>query len=196
MFKEVADIKTADQLNLNVPEAEFVIGRVQPSEAQKAMVDKLAERAKRVREGGVSSDEDNIEHMNQMKLKIYEDLAGGFIDKQEYVMFREQYRTRIEEKSAALERIRKERKDAMVSGETERVWVTLFRQHENIEEVNRRVLMALIDKIFIYEGHALDVIFRYGDEYRRMNEFVERHADLLPSGDMPHSSTLVREGAL
>ncbi|MBR3457995.1 MAG: DEAD/DEAH box helicase family protein, partial [Selenomonadaceae bacterium] len=60
MFKEVADIKTADQLNLNVPEAEFVIGRVQPSEAQKAMVDKLAERAKRVREGGVSSDEDNM----------------------------------------------------------------------------------------------------------------------------------------
>ena len=60
MFKEVADIKTADQLNLDVPEAEFVIGRVQPSEAQKAMVDKLAERAKRVREGGVSSDEDNM----------------------------------------------------------------------------------------------------------------------------------------
>jgi len=60
MFKEVADIKTADQLNLDVPEAEFVIGRVQPSEAQKAMVDKLAERAKLVREGRVSSDEDNM----------------------------------------------------------------------------------------------------------------------------------------
>ena len=125
--------------------------------------------------------EEEIEHMNQMKLKIYEDLAGGFIDKQEYIMFRQQYRSRIEEKSAALERIRKERKDAMVSGEAERIWVTLFRQHENIESLNRRVLMALIDKILVYEDHALEVVFRYGDEYRRMNEFVEHHADLLPN---------------
>ena len=88
--------------------------------------------------------------------------------------------SKIEDKSAALDRIKREKKDALVSDDTEKVWVALFRQHENIGEVNRRVLMALVDKILIYEGHALEVVFRYRDEYRRMSEFVERHGDLLP----------------
>lgn len=79
-----------------------------------------------------------------------------------------------------MERVKRAKKDALVSDDTEKVWVTLFRQHENIGEVNRRVLMALVDKILVYEGHALEVVFRYGDEYRRMSEFVEHHGDLLP----------------
>ena len=60
MFKEIADIKTADQLNLNVPEAEFVINKVPASEAQKNMVDELSDRAKKVRERRVKPEEDNM----------------------------------------------------------------------------------------------------------------------------------------
>ena len=60
MFKEIADIKTADQLNLDVPKAEFIVERVPASEAQKDMVDELAERAKQVRERLVEPDEDNM----------------------------------------------------------------------------------------------------------------------------------------
>ena len=60
MFKEIADIKTADMLNLPVPEAKYHNIAVKPSEMQKEMVASLAERAKQVRGGGVDSSVDNM----------------------------------------------------------------------------------------------------------------------------------------
>lgn len=48
MFKEIADIQTADMLNLPVPQAEFHTVAVQPTEIQKEMVASLAERAEEV----------------------------------------------------------------------------------------------------------------------------------------------------
>ena len=60
MFKEIADIKTADQLNLDVPKAEFVTTRVPASDAQKEMVDELSDRARLVREKQVEPEEDNM----------------------------------------------------------------------------------------------------------------------------------------
>lgn len=60
MFKEVADIKTSDQLNLPVPEAKFETVVVQPSEHQQAMVAELSERAAAVHSGIVDSSVDNM----------------------------------------------------------------------------------------------------------------------------------------
>ena len=60
MFKEIADIKTADMLNLPVPEAKYHNIAVKPSEMQKEMVASLAERAEQVRGGCVDSSVDNM----------------------------------------------------------------------------------------------------------------------------------------
>lgn len=60
MFKEVADIRTADMLELPVPKANFHNVAVKPSEIQKDMVAKLAERAELVRKGNVDASVDNM----------------------------------------------------------------------------------------------------------------------------------------
>ena len=60
MFKEVADIKTADMLDLPVPEVEYHNIAVKPSQIQKDMVASLAERAEKIRNGGVDSRVDNM----------------------------------------------------------------------------------------------------------------------------------------
>lgn len=60
MFKEVADIKTSDQLHLPVPEAKFETVVVQPSEYQKDMVASLSERAADVHAGIVDPSVDNM----------------------------------------------------------------------------------------------------------------------------------------
>ena len=60
MFKEVADIQTADMLKLPVPEAEFYNVSVKPSEHQKEMIKSLSERADKVRNGEVDSTVDNM----------------------------------------------------------------------------------------------------------------------------------------
>ena len=60
LWKEAADIQTADMLNLPVPEAEYITISTEPSEAQKEMVQALADRADKVRKGEVQPTEDNM----------------------------------------------------------------------------------------------------------------------------------------
>ena len=60
LFREVADIKTADQLNLPTPEVEYHNIVAQPTEHQKEMVQVLSERASRVHSGSVDPSEDNM----------------------------------------------------------------------------------------------------------------------------------------
>ena len=60
MFKEVADIKTADMLNLPTPESRFEVLKTMPSEEQKEILESLSERADKVRNRSVEPDEDNM----------------------------------------------------------------------------------------------------------------------------------------
>ncbi|MBR0303003.1 MAG: helicase, partial [Clostridia bacterium] len=60
MFKEVADVQTADMLNLPVPKANYHNVVLKPSETQKEMVQGLSERAEKVRNKMVNSSEDNM----------------------------------------------------------------------------------------------------------------------------------------
>ena len=60
MFKEVADIQTADMLNLPVPKANYHNIVLKPSEQQKEMVAALGQRAEKVRNRMVDSTEDNM----------------------------------------------------------------------------------------------------------------------------------------
>ena len=60
MFKEVADIKTSDQLHLPVPDAKFETVVAKPSEMQKEMVQELSKRAAKIHSGAVDASEDNM----------------------------------------------------------------------------------------------------------------------------------------
>ena len=60
MFKEVADIKTSDQLHLPVPEAKFETVVAKPSEIQKKMVQELSKRAAEIHSGAVDASVDNM----------------------------------------------------------------------------------------------------------------------------------------
>ena len=60
MFKEVADIKTADQLNLPTPEVEYHTVVCKPTEHQKLMVKELSKRVEKVHSGVVDAHVDNM----------------------------------------------------------------------------------------------------------------------------------------
>lgn len=60
MFKLIADVRTSDTLNLNVPDCEMHILDVEPTELQKELVDELSDRADDVNVGKVDPSEDNM----------------------------------------------------------------------------------------------------------------------------------------
>lgn len=115
---------------------------------------------------------EDIERYQRLKLRLYEDLTDGIVDKSEYFDFRERYTNIIEEKAQTKERLEKECKQAVGTGTTMRNWVTLFKEHENIEEINRRVLMSLVDRILIHENRVIEIVFKYKDEFEQALEYV------------------------
>lgn len=123
--------------------------------------------------------EEEIAQYQKRKLRLYEDLSDGVIDKSDYLDFRDNFNKVIESKQEALRRVRREMTEAVNTGTTERNWVTIFRQYENIEALNRRVLMALVDKVLIYENHALEIVFKYKDEYEQTLAYVLGYTDEL-----------------
>ena len=60
LFREIADIQTADMLNLDVPKAVFHNEVLPSSEIQKQFMQSFMERADRIRSGGVDSSMDNM----------------------------------------------------------------------------------------------------------------------------------------
>lgn len=122
---------------------------------------------------------EEIERYQKLKLRLYEDFADGVVNKTEYMEFRNRYAKNIEEKQEAVKRLKKEMSDAALLGTGEKNWVTLFRQYENVTELNRRVLMSLVDKIFIYENHAIEIVFKYKDEFEKAMEYVLGYQDML-----------------
>ena len=82
MFKEIADIKTADVLKLPVPKANYHTIVVEPSEAQKEMVADLADRAEKVRNKMVDSSTDNMLKITNdgRKLALDQRLANDLLE--------------------------------------------------------------------------------------------------------------------
>lgn len=79
----------------------------------------------------------------------------------------------IEDKTDAVQRMKKEQNQAAASGMGNRAWVQAFSQYQNIEELDRRVLVALVDRILVYDNKAVEIQFKYRDEYAYAAEYVE-----------------------
>ena len=60
MFKQVADIKTADTLDLDVPECEYKVVQVEATDFQKTLVEELSERADAINSGNIDPSIDNM----------------------------------------------------------------------------------------------------------------------------------------
>ena len=130
--------------------------------------------------------QEEIERYQKMKLRLYEDLSDGVISKKEYMDFRNQYTRLIEDRESALERVKKESRDAKTVGNSERAWVALFREYENIEEVDRRVLMALVDRIYVYENNRVEVMFRFRDEFLAQQAYIDQFKEIIPEQYQTH----------
>lgn len=130
-------------------------------------------------EAQITKLEEEIERFQGLKLRLYEDLADGVINKEEYMEFRNRYTGIIEERKAALERVKREQKEASITGMTERHWVQLFRENEGVGELNRRILMEIVDRILIHEDHRIEIIFKYKEEFEAACRMVRSCAEEL-----------------
>ena len=76
--------------------------------------------------------------------------------------------------------IKEERQLTVENGERHSEWIDLFRQYENITELQRAVVVNLIERIVIYDAKHIEVVFRYQDQLNEAIQYIDRYKDILP----------------
>ena len=108
---------------------------------------------------------EEIERHSSFKMKLYENLEEGLIDQEEYFMFKKSYTDKIKEAEAAIARLEEERTQAVEENAADNAWVKLFEQYHNLEKLERRTIVELVEKIWVYEDGSIRILFKYQDEF-------------------------------
>lgn len=120
-----------------------------------------------------------IQRFQDLKLNLYSDMADGVISKEEYLEFRAGYDRKIQARQHSLIQLQEEREQTVASNQRNITWIELFKQYENITELQRAVVVNLIERIVIYDSKHIEVVFRYQDQLNSAVQYAERFSELM-----------------
>ena len=115
---------------------------------------------------------EDIEKYNRLKLECYEDYKKELITQDEYMLFKKELDNRIEEIQRAITELGKKKRMLLDGGYEKESLLEKFLTSKEIE-LKRSILVRFISRIYVYEDHRIEIIFRYQDEIRQLLGLVE-----------------------
>ena len=128
------------------------------AQLQQAVVRKLQARLNKKRE--------EISRNQALLSTLYESLADGVIDRDEYQDLKKTYSRRRAEAEAQAEAIQEEMSREMNNFSEGRGWMEQFRKHQNINALERSIIVTLIERVLIFRGHRVEIVYRWHNEFR------------------------------
>lgn len=114
------------------------------------------------------------ERLQKLLMSLYENLADGIIDRDEYARLKQNYAERAAECEKQMDALQESLLQIKEHGGEHREWMTRFRKHQNITELERSIAVALIDRILIYKDNRVEVHFRFEDEFAWQMDILKR----------------------
>lgn len=106
---------------------------------------------------------EEAEKYKNLLLACYEDFKSGLLTQEEYRMFKESLECRREAAETAIRELERKSK-LLLEGEIEKeTWMKDFLENENTQ-MTRSALIRFVDRIYVYEDHRIEIMFRYQDE--------------------------------
>lgn len=121
----------------------------------------------------IEQKERELAKIARYKQAIYQDWKDGEISHSDYRHMKEDYEEQAETLNKIIEKLRAEQAELENGIDIENPFLKAFRQYGNIEKLTRDVLIELVDHIKVYEGGNISIVFRFADELRRIQEFIE-----------------------
>lgn len=107
--------------------------------------------------------QEEIERNKGFRMKLYESLEEGMIDKDEYFIFKKNYSDKISLAEKNIQSLEAERDAAVEKNAADYSWVDAFKKYEGIKRVERQVVVNLISEIRVYEGNVVEIDFQHND---------------------------------
>ena len=95
---------------------------------------------------------DEVEKIQNYKLKSYESYVDQFITKEEYKAHVSRYNEKLEKAENLIQKRTREIEDIVNNKTAINLWIENFKQYQNIETLTRKVVVSLIKKIYVYEN--------------------------------------------
>ena len=114
------------------------------------------------------------ERLQKLLMSLYESLADGIIDRDEYARLKQNYAGRCAECEKQMDALQETLTQIGEHGGGHREWMAQFRKHLNITELERSIVVALIDRILIYRDNRVEVRFRFADEFAWQTDILRR----------------------
>lgn len=113
-----------------------------------------------------------LERYETFRMKLYEAMTDGLVDREEYHQMRKRYTQQIETSEQALHELEQRRKETEEESAPDRTWMEQFLQYQNITALDREVVVTLIDKIYVYENREVHIDFNFRDEMAEIYDLL------------------------
>lgn len=110
-----------------------------------------------------------------LKVNTYEDLKDGVIDENDFQILKEEFTQRIQEIEEVIQAYEKELSSAIEKKQDCLGWIDNFKEFQKIETLTRNIVVVLIDKILVYEGERVEIVFKFDDEYKWAESIIEQY---------------------
>lgn len=107
---------------------------------------------------------EEYEKLQKLLMSLYENLADGIIDREEYTRLKASFTARADEAEKQMDALR-ERLTEIHNNGTDNAWMNEFTKRQGITSLDRAVVVALIDKILIRSNDTVEIIYRWQDEF-------------------------------
>ena len=121
-----------------------------------------------------------IDRWQTLSRSLYESLQDGLIDKDEYQDLRKTYSRRRSEAEEQAGAIQEEMDQEMGNFSEGRGWMEQFRKRQNIEALDRAIIVSLIERILIFREHRVEIVYRWNDEFHWQTDLLLQAKGILP----------------
>ena len=129
----------------------------------------------------IAAKERELAKVTQYKQSLYQDWKDGEITQQDYRDMKADYERQAASLSDILTRLTAERAELANGVDNEHPALIAFMKYQNIETLNREILIELVDHIKVYENGNISVKFKFSDELRRIAEYIEINTTQNPA---------------
>ena len=108
---------------------------------------------------------------------LYEKFVDHLLNEDEFKQYQRIYTEKCEAIAVAISK-RQEDLDAIVqAGSPQGEWIAHFKSFRQVDVMERKILVKIIDRIYVYEGNRIEIIFKYQNEYRAAAAYIEQYMD-------------------
>ncbi len=117
--------------------------------------------------------QEELEKCEEQIKSLKKNYGQGVITEEEHLEFQQIYEEKKESLQCEIEAIKKEIEECFEQGITKQRWIEEFKKYKNFTELNRLMLVSLIDKIIVHKNKRIEIIFVYQDECDRMMRILK-----------------------